>query len=187
DKALIESTMAEEIQTLIPLIADVFVGFEEDTSIEQIIGTKLLETGKTLALAESCTGGKIAAQFTTHSGASGFFKGGVVAYDTNVKITVLGVQKQLITQHSVVSTEVAKAMALGVQKLLDSDYAIATTGNAGPAKGDSNADLGTVCIAIATPNQVYAQSFSFGKERHRVLIKSLNMALTLFQKEIFKN
>ena len=111
----------------------------------------------------------------------------MVAYDTNVKITVLGVQKQLITQHSVVSTEVAKAMALGVQKLLDSDYAIATTGNAGPAKGDSNADLGTVCIAIATPNQVYAQSFSFGKERHRVLIKSLNMALTLLQKEIFKN
>ena len=187
DKALIESTMAKEIQKLIPLIADVFVGFEEDTSIEQIIGTKLLETGKTLALAESCTGGKIAAQFTAHSGASGFFKGGVVAYDTNVKITVLGVQKQLITQHSVVSTEVAKAMALGVQKLLDSDYAIATTGNAGPAKGDSNADLGTVCIAIATPNQVYAQSFSFGKERHRVLIKSLNMALTLLQKEIFKN
>ena len=64
---------------------------------------------------------------------------------------------------------------------------IATTGNAGPAKGDSNADLGTVCIAIATPNQVYAQSFSFGKERYRVLIKSLNMALTLLQKEIFKN
>ena len=179
--------MAAEIQKLIPQISDVFVGFEEDNSIEQIIGNQLVNIGKTLAVAESCTGGKIAAQFTNHPGASKYFKGGVVAYDTHIKTAVLGVDKTLIDNHSVVSVEVAKAMASGVQKLFSSDYAIATTGNAGPSKGDSDAEIGTVCIAIATPNQVYAQEYNFGKQRHRIVIKTLNMSLTLLQKEIFKN
>ena len=99
----------------------------------------------------------------------------------------MGVDKTLIDNHSVVSVEVAKAMASGVQKLFNSDYAIATTGNAGPSKGDSDAEIGTVCIAIATPNQVYAQEYTFGNQRHRIMIKTLNMALNLIQKEIFKN
>jgi nicotinamide-nucleotide amidase len=71
--------------------------------------------------------------------------------------------------------------------LFNSDYAIATTGNAGPSKGDSDAEIGTVCIAIATPSEVYAEEYTFGKQRHRIMIKTLNMALTLIQKEIFKN
>ena len=187
DKELVEKSMAAEIQTLIPQISDVFVGFEKDNSIEQIIGNQLVKIDKTLSVAESCTGGKIAAQFTNHPGASKYFKGGVVAYDTQIKTAVLGVDKTLIDNHSVVSVEVAKAMASGVQKLFNSDYAIATTGNAGPSKGDSDAEIGTVCIAIATPNQVYAQEYTFGNQRHRIMIKTLNMALTLIQKEIFKN
>lgn len=187
DKELVEKSMAAEIQTLIPQISDVFVGFEEENSIEQIIGNQLVNIDKTLAVAESCTGGKIAAQFTNHPGASKYFKGGVVAYDTQIKTAVLGVDKTLIDNHSVVSVEVAKAMASGVQKLFNSDYAIATTGNAGPSKGDSDAEIGTVCIAIATPNQVYAQEYTFGNQRHRIMIKTLNMSLTLIQKEIFKN
>ena len=187
DKELVEKSMAAEIQTLIPQISDVFVGFEEENSIEQIIGNQLVNIDKTLAVAESCTGGKIAVQFTNHPGASKYFKGGVVAYDTQIKTAVLGVDKTLIDNHSVVSVEVAKAMASGVQKLFNSDYAIATTGNAGPSKGDSDAEIGTVCIAIATPNQVYAQEYTFGNQRHRIMIKTLNMSLTLIQKEIFKN
>jgi nicotinamide-nucleotide amidase len=187
DKELVEKSMAAEIQTLIPQISDVFVGFEEDNSIEQIIGNQLVNIDKTLAVAESCTGGKIAAQFTNHPGASKYFKGGVIAYDTQIKKAVLGVDKTLIDNHSVVSVEVAKAMASGVQKLFNSDYAIATTGNAGPSKGDSDAEIGTVCIAIATPSEVYAEEYTFGKQRHRIMIKTLNMALTLIQKEIFKN
>ena len=187
DKELVEKSMAAEIQTLIPQISDVFVGFEEDNSIEQIIGNQLVNIDKTLAVAESCTGGKIAAQFTNHPGASKYFKGGVVAYDTQIKTAVLGVDKTLIDNHSVVSVEVAKAMASGVQNLFNSDCAIATTGNAGPSKGDSDAEIGTVCIAIATPNQVYAQEYNFGKQRHRIVIKTLNMSLTMLQKEIFKN
>jgi nicotinamide-nucleotide amidase len=85
----------------------------------------------------------------------------------------------------VVSVEVAKAMALGVKKLFNSDYAVATTGNAGPTKGDSDAEVGTVCIAIATPKHVFAKQFTFGKDRERITTKAVHMAFTLLQKEIF--
>ena len=77
-------------------------------------------------------------------------------------------------------------MAIGVKNIFNSDYAIATTGNAGPLKGESDADIGTVFIAIATPLKVYTQKYSFGNNRNRVLIKTLNMSMTLLQKEIFK-
>ena len=174
-----------QIDKLIPQISDIFVGFEEDSSMEQIIGNQLIKIEKTLAVAESCTGGRIGAQFTANPGASRYFKGGVIAYDTKIKTEVLGVSDVLIDRHSVVSLEVAKAMALGVQKLFGSDYAVATTGNAGPDKGDSDADVGTVCIAIATPNNVFAQQFTFGKHRERITTKAVHMAFTLLQKEIF--
>ena len=150
DKALVYESINTEIEKLVPQISDVFVGFEEDSSIEQIIGNQLMKSNTTLAVAESCTGGRIGAQFTANAGASVYFKGGLIAYNTTIKTQILGVQKDLIKKYSVVSVEVAKAMALGVQKLFNSDYAVATTGNAGPTKGDSDAEVGTVCIAIAT-------------------------------------
>ena len=185
DKAVVYESIHNEIEKLLPQISDVFIGFEEESSIEQIIGNQLIKSNTTLAVAESCTGGRIGAQFTANPGASAYFKGGVIAYDTTIKTQVLGVDKPLIETHSVVSTEVAEAMALGVQKLYNSDYAIATTGNAGPSKGDSDAEVGTVCIAIATPHRVFSKQFTFGKHRERITTKALHMALTLLQKEIF--
>ena len=185
DKAVVYESIHNEIEKLLPQISDVFVGFEEESSIEQIIGNQLIKSNTTLAVAESCTGGRIGAQFTANPGASAYFKGGVIAYDTTIKTQVLGVDKPLIETHSVVSTEVAEAMALGVQKLYNSDYAIATTGNAGPSKGDSDAEVGTVCIAIATPHRVFSKQFTFGKHRERITTKAVHMALTLLQKEIF--
>jgi len=164
----------------------VFVGFEEQSSIEQIIGNQLVKHGKTLAVAESCTGGKIAENITAHPGASAYFKGGLVAYSTAIKIDVLKVDSELIASNSVVSLEVAEAMAQNVKTLFNSDYGIATTGNAGPSKGDSDEEIGTVCIAIATPDGVFSQQFNFGKQRLRVVQKAVTMAFTLFQKEIFK-
>lgn len=185
DKAVVYESIHNEIEKLLPQISDVFIGFEEESSIEQIIGNQLIKSNTTLAVAESCTGGRIGAQFTANPGASAYFKGGVIAYDTTIKTQVLGVDKPLIETHSVVSTEVAEAMALGVQKLYNSDYAIATTGNAGPSKGDSDAEVGTVCIAIATPHRVFSKQFTFGKHRERITTKAVHMALTLLQKEIF--
>lgn len=191
-KADNEVKLAEDIQLevdkIIPLIKDIFVGFQDSNEgLEQIIANQLTKTGQTLALAESCTGGKLAEQFTAHSGASTFFKGAIVSYATQTKIDVLGVSEDLINKHSVVSAEVAKAMATNVREKLKSDVAIATTGNAGPTKGDSDAEVGTVFIAIATKNGVAAHEFNMGNHRERVINKTVNKALELLQKEIFKN
>ena len=186
DKEAVIKGIKTQLATLIPLISDVFVGFEEQSSIEQIIGNQLTKSGKTLSVAESCTGGKIAENITAHSGASNYFKGGLVAYAMDSKTDILKVNPQLIKSHSVVSTQVAEAMAENVKQLFNSDYGLATTGNAGPTKGDSEAEIGTVCIAIATPEGVFSQEFNFGKQRLRVVQKAVTMAFTLFQKEIFK-
>lgn len=186
DKPAIIKGVDAQIETLLPLINDIFVGYEEQSSIEQIIGNQLVKLGKTLSVAESCTGGKIAENITAYDGASAYFKGGIVAYATESKIDILKIDPKLISQHSVVSSEVAEAMAQNVRKVFNSDYGIATTGNAGPTKGDSDAEIGTVCIAIATPNGVFSQEFNFGKQRLRVVQKAVTMAFTLFQKEIFK-
>jgi nicotinamide-nucleotide amidase len=186
DKAVIVKGVDAQIETLLPLINDIFVGFEEHSSIEQLIGNQLVNLEKTLSVAESCTGGKIAENITAYDGASAYFKGGIVAYATEIKTEVLKVDPKLIAAHSVVSSEVAEAMAQNVRKVFNSDYGIATTGNAGPTKGDSDAEIGTVCIAIATPNGVFSQEFNFGKQRLRVVQKAVTMAFTLFQKEIFK-
>ena len=186
DKEAVIQGVDAQVETLLPLINDIFVGFEEQSSIEQIIGNQLVKLGKSLAVAESCTGGKIAENITSYGGASAFFKGGVVAYATETKLKVLNVPSALISKHSVVSSEVAEAMAQNVKTVFDSDYGIATTGNAGPSKGDSDAEIGTVFIAIATPDRVFSQQFNFGQQRLRVVQKAVTMAFTLFQKEIFK-
>jgi len=186
DKAVIIADVDAQVSALLPLINDIFVGFEEQSSIEQIIGNQLVKLGKTLAVAESCSGGKIAENITAHPGASAYFKGGLVAYSTDIKIDVLNIDPQLIASYSVVSLEVAEAMAQNIKTLFNSDYGIATTGNAGPSKGDSDEEIGTVCIAIATPEGVFSQQFNFGKQRLRVVQKAVTMAFTLFQKEIFK-
>jgi nicotinamide-nucleotide amidase len=140
----------------------------------------------TLATAESFTGGKIAEQISSVPGASAYFKGSVVSYATSVKIDLLKVPTELIDQHSVVSAEVAKSMALNVKELTGADFAIATTGNAGPTKGDSDADIGTVFIAVASPENVYAEQFTMGNHRIRIVQKSVHQALQMIQKEILK-
>ena len=183
----IETEMESQIQKLLPIIDDIFVGFEEETSIESIIGNKLVEQKKTLSVAESCTGGKIAERITINAGASAFFKGSMVSYATQIKQDVLKIPTEIIDKHSVVSSQVAEAMATHVKELFKTDYAIATTGNAGPTKGDADAEVGTVFIAIATPKKVYSQEFNFGNSRVKVINKASNKAFELLLKEILKN
>ena len=186
DRTMVEVEMQKQLDTLLPQIEDVFVGYEEDKSIEAIIGQQLVEKNKTLAVSESCTGGKIAESITSNAGASNYFKGGLVVYATQSKIDVLGIDKALINQHSVVSIEVAEAMACNTLKLFNTDFAISTTGNAGPNKGDSDADVGTVCIAVATKEGVFSQIFNFGNHREKVIMKACNKAFEMLQKEILK-
>ncbi|MEN9876116.1 MAG: hypothetical protein RLZZ529_1113, partial [Bacteroidota bacterium] len=187
NKQQLEDTIADNVKSLDAIIHDIIVGFEEEDTIEVVLGRILKEKQLTVATAESCTGGKIAQLFASVPGASTYFKGSVVCYATEVKMNVLGISMDLIAQHSVVSKEVASAMALSVQKIMQTDYAIATTGNAGPTKGDADAELGTVCIALATPNGVIVEEFNFGQPREKVIDRAVIKSLELLQKEILKN
>ena len=187
NKHELEDTIAENVKSLDAIIHDIIVGFEEEDTIEVVLGRILKDKKLTVATAESCSGGKIAQLFTSVAGASAYFKGSVVSYATDAKISVLGISKDLIAQHSVVSKEVATAMALSVQKMMQTDYAIATTGNAGPTKGDADVEVGTVCIALATPNGVIVEEFNFGQPREKVIDRAVIKSLEMLQKEILKN
>jgi len=178
-----EIALQTEIDTLFdalyPLIGNHITGFESEEPIEQQIGNALTQKGWTLATAESCTGGKLASLFTQHAGASAYFKGSVVSYATELKTNLLGVSEDVISKHSVVSDQVALAMAKGVLRQTGADVAVATTGNFGPTKGDADAEIGTVVIAVVTPESEVVETFCFGKHRERNLQKAINKALEL--------
>ena len=186
DKAALEQAIESNVISLTQVIGDIIVGFDEGETIEFIIGRLLTQQKKTIATAESCTGGKIAQVISSVSGASNYFKGSVVSYATETKIKVLGIDPELIKVHTVVSAEVAEAMALSIQTMMQTDFAIATTGNAGPLKGESEAEVGTVFIALATPEEVIVQEFNFGQPRDKAIDRAVNKSLEMLQKEILK-
>jgi len=186
DKAFLEKALKEYVDSLALIINDIIVGFEEEDTIEVILGALLSKQHKTIATAESCTGGSIASLLSSVAGSSAYFRGSVVSYATEVKIDLLKISDELIGEFTVVSKEVASAMALSVKQLMKTDYAIATTGNAGPSKGDSNAEIGTVCIAIATPNGLIVEEFNFGQPREKVIDRAVYKSLEMLHKEILK-
>jgi nicotinamide-nucleotide amidase len=187
DKEKLEMAIDENVKALNAIIHDIIVGFDDDETLEVAVGKLLARQNKTIGTAESCTGGRVASLLSSVPGSSGYFKGSVVCYATEVKVNVLGVSQDLVDQYSVVSSQVASAMALNVKQLLKTDYAVATTGNAGPSKGDSEAEIGSVFIAIATPNGVIAEEFNFGQPREKVIDRATIKSLELLQKEILKN
>ena len=174
---------AEKIRNL---LGDLVLGEAGDEPVESVIAQLLTKKGMTLGTAESCTGGKIAEQITSIPGASAYFKGSIVSYATETKIEVLKVSKTIIDEFSVVSAEVAVEMATNLRKILKTDFAIATTGNAGPTKGDSDAEVGTVFIAIVSPNATVVEKYRMGSQRERIVQKSVNKAFEMLQKEILK-
>ncbi|MDX6183326.1 CinA family nicotinamide mononucleotide deamidase-related protein [Flavobacterium sp. Fl-77] len=187
DKEMLETALETNIQSLDAIINDIIVGYEENETIEVIVGRMLAKQNRTISTAESLTGGKIGSVLSAVPGASKYYKGTVVSYATEIKVNVLGISQDLIDKYSVVSAEVAKAMALNVKQILKTDYAIATTGNAGPTKGDSDAEIGTVFLAIATPNDIIVEEFNFGQPREKVIDRATFKSFEILQKEILKN
>lgn len=187
NEQILKEAIEIEIDKLQKLIPNDIIGLDDNEPIEQVVGNLLNDKKLTLCAAESCTGGKIAQLITSISGASNYFKGSMVTYATETKINLLGISPDLIEKHSVVSKEVVKEMALSVQRILKTDFAIATTGNAGPLKGDSAAEVGTVFISVVTPNQVIVEEFNFGQPREKVIDRTVNKALEILYKEILKN
>ena len=187
NETLLKESILKEIDKLEPLIGDIIVGYDEDETIEVVLARLLTQKQVSLSTAESCTGGKIAQLISAISGASAYFNGGVVAYSNQIKIDVLKVNPETIQKFSVVSKEVAQEMAINCRSIFNTDYAIATTGNAGPTKGNSAAEIGTVFIAIATPNEVLVEEFNFGQPREKVIDRAVNKAFEWLYKEISKN
>lgn len=187
DREVLEAAIQKNVKSLATIIGDIIVGFEEDETLEVEIGKLLSERHQTVATAESCSGGKIAQMITANAGASAYFKGSVVCYDKEVKINVLGIDTDLILKYGVVSAEVALAMAHSVRHLLHSDYAIATTGNAGPGKEEGSAEVGEAYVAVIGPGGIeVVEGFQFGQPREKVIDRVATKALEMLRKEILK-
>ncbi len=175
-RALIDARFAE----LDSLIGPYLLGDGEADTAKALAGL-LVGMGKTLSVAESCTGGHIASMLTANEGASSYFLGGVIAYSAGVKETVLGVAPEVIEKYGVVSGETAVAMAEGVRRITGSDYAISTTGYAGPEGGKDGQTVGMVWIGIAHPGGAYARKMRFGKLREPNIERASSTALNLLR------
>lgn len=158
--------MDAQIAALLPLIADYLIALE-DKPIELVVGELLKQKACTIATAESCTGGRLAAALNAQPGSSVFYRGSVVAYANEVKEQVLGVAHDTLVQHGAVSEQTVCQMAEGVRRLMHTDYAIATSGIAGPDGGTKEKPVGTVWIAWATPKGIVAECHHFGAARLR--------------------
>lgn len=178
-KSIID-TQVKKIKKIIP---DLIFGVENDT-LQSVTGKLLLKKHATLSTAESCTGGLIAHMITSVSGSSKYYKGSVVAYDNAVKTEILCIDPKLIRKYGAVSEEVVRAMALGVQKLLKTDYALSTSGIAGPDGGTREKPVGTVWIALATPEKVIAEKLMLGNHRERNIRRASLAALNLLRKHL---
>ena len=185
DKAVAEREIASQFEALRALIGDTIVGFEGAT-VEQHIHRILTESGATLAVAESCTGGAIASKFTAMAGASAYLLGGVVAYSNDVKVNILGVDPVSLACFGAVSEVVALEMAEGVRRITGSDYAIATTGIAGPDGGSKHKPVGTVWMAIATPEGSRAIMRNSGTDRSQIISRASAYAIEMLYEELTK-
>ena len=158
--------MDKQIAALLPLISDYVIALE-DKPLEAILGELLKQKKRTIATAESCTGGRLAAALNAQPGSSVFYLGSVVAYANEVKEQVLGVEHDTLVEYGAVSEQTVRQMAEGIRRLMHTDFTIATSGIAGPDGGTVDKPVGTVWIAWATPEGTVAERFQFGAARLR--------------------
>lgn len=183
----IDAEIIQKIAELQLLIPEFFIGITNADSLFNEVVLLLKQSGLSIATAESCTGGSIAQKLTSVEGSSGYFKGSAVTYATESKVNVLGIQQQTIDTFSVVSEEVAREMAIGAKRIYQADLAISTTGNAGPLKGDGNAEVGTVCMAFAFNDKVKSFTFNFGQPRNKVIQAAVEKTWLILYKYLKNN
>ena len=168
-RPLLEQQIADAVERLYPLAGQYIVG-EDLESLPELVAYTFTKHHITLATAESCTGGALAAQLTALAGASEYYRGGVVAYCNEVKECALGVQHQTLQAYSAVSEQTVGEMAMGVRSRLGADYGVATTGVAGPSGGTKDCPVGTVWIGIAGPDgQLVTKLLHFGDRRAQTI------------------
>ncbi len=186
DKESLEIEMDTQVAALVKLIPEIITGFDDGGTIERTVGQMLADKSLTVSTAESCTGGTVAQMISSVAGASRYFRGSIVAYNKELKTGLLGIDKKLIAEFSVVSAEVASAMATAAKKICQSDFGIGITGNAGPTTDDTNEPVGMVYIAVASAQGVVVESFNFGQPREKVIIRAANKSLEMLRAEILK-
>lgn len=169
--------LAREIEARFPQYV---YGYDGD-SLEEIIGKMLQEKRATLGAAESCTGGFFAHRITSVAGSSAYFKGTLVAYDNSIKVKCLGVNPIDIETHGAVSETVVRQMAAGAKELLNVDFAVATSGIAGPTGGTDEKPLGLAWIAVATPQRIISTRFIFGNKRDRNITQATLSGLNMLR------
>lgn len=181
-----EPYIESKVEELKRIVSENIIAYE-DIKLEELVGKLLKDKHCTVATAESCTGGKVASLITSVSGSSEYYKGSVVSYCNEVKADVLGVSRADLEKYGAVSSTVAEQMASGVRRLLKTDYAVATTGIAGPTGGSDEKPVGTVWIAVATPTKVVSRKYVFGKDRainiERFAASALSMLIVEMEKE----
>ena len=183
NKAELEKQISKEIINLKTIIPGLIFGYDKNTLYE-IIGNLLSEKGQTLSTAESCTGGYIAHLITSVAGSSDYFKGSVVAYSNQIKEEFLNVKHKSLVDYGAVSKEVVTEMAEGVKHKFNTDYAIATSGIAGPGGGTPEKPVGTIWIAVATPSKTITRLFQMGIHRERNIHRSALAALNMLREEV---
>jgi nicotinamide-nucleotide amidase len=174
--------LQEQVDHLENILSSSIYAHNEE-SIESVVFNLLRKSGKTLAIAESCTGGNISSRLVQISGISAILKGSVVSYSNQVKNQVLGVKKESIASEGAVSQQVALEMAEGVRKLCGADYGLSVTGIAGPDGGSPEKPVGTVWIGLSSNQGNEAFSFLFESNRARNIQRSSLMALILLRKK----
>lgn len=175
-----ETRIQAEIARLKPILGD-YLYSEHDDTLQECIGRILAEYGKTVSTAESCTGGSIAAMFTSVPGSSEYFLGSVVSYANSVKSGVLGVDEEIIRKYGAVSSECVAAMADGVRKLTGSDFSVATSGIAGPGGGSEAKPVGTVWIGVSSPKETKTYKMVFKGDRKRNIERFAANALNILR------
>ncbi|MCZ6694170.1 MAG: competence/damage-inducible protein A [Bacteroidetes bacterium] len=182
----LESDIATQIEQLIPLAGKYIYGFDQDT-LQKVIGQLMTAQGKSISVAESCSGGYVAHLITSIPGSSNYFKGGVVAYDDQIKIDVLGVKVQTLEDFGAVSEETVTEMAKNVRKRFKTDIGIAISGIAGPDGGTDEKPVGTIWITLADGHSLSTKKLTLGKLRDVNIKYSSNALLRMVWQTLIQN
>jgi nicotinamide-nucleotide amidase len=183
DRNLLEKNVQRKINELQSLVGEFIFGYETDT-LQEIVGKVLKERKQTIATAESCTGGYISHLITSIAGSSDYYVGSVITYSYEIKTLELNINADLLNTKGAVSQEVVEQMASEVRRKFKTDYSIAVSGIAGPSGGTPEKPVGTVWIAIATPQRVFSKRFQFANNRLRNIQMTANAALNLLRKDL---
>ncbi|HYE95122.1 MAG TPA: competence/damage-inducible protein A [Rubricoccaceae bacterium] len=183
DRAAAQATLDHAAERIRAILGDLVFG-EGEATLEEAVGERLLTGGLTLAVAESCTGGALAARITRVPGASRYFRGGVVAYDNDVKAGLLGVDRETLDREGAVSEAVARQLAEGARRHLGADLAVATTGIAGPGGGTAEKPVGLVWFGYADARGTHAVRARFTTDREVNIALAATTALDLVRRQL---